>query len=127
MRAGAFPASVSGFGGAGGGEALASKRRPRPDRIEIDVYAPVFASFGKSAKLLANEGQIVVSVGIVGIEEHRLTQVTACLFESADIFQDTAEIIMRQGIFLLRRKSTLEIFSGLLEISVLVIKSSAVQ
>ncbi len=64
--------SVSGFGRADGGEALTSKRRPRPDRIEIDVYAPVFAGFGKSAKLLANDGQIVVSVGIVGIEQHRL-------------------------------------------------------
>jgi hypothetical protein len=71
-RAGAFPSSVSGFGGGDGGEALTSKRRPRPNRIEIDVYAPVFAGFGKSVKFLANEGQIVVSVGIVGIEQHRL-------------------------------------------------------
>ncbi len=53
----------------------------------------MLARFGKRAKLFADEGQVVVGVGIAGVEAHGLPQMLSRRFELSQLLQQASQVV----------------------------------
>jgi uncharacterized protein GlcG (DUF336 family) len=65
----------------GQGQALAGVVAPGAGGVEADVVLPVLAGLEGGAEFVADEGEVVVRVGIAGIDADGDTQVAAGRFE----------------------------------------------
>jgi hypothetical protein len=87
----------------------------------------VFAGFGDGGKFFADEGEIVVGVGILGIETNGFAEMVASWFEVFEIFENAAEIEVGEGVVWLSVDGTLEIFGRFLEISGFIVERAAIE
>lgn len=88
---------------------------------------PVFAGFGDGGEFFTDEGEIVVGVGILGVETNGFAEMVTGRFEIFEIFEDAAEIEMGEGIVWLSVYGALKIFGGFLEIAGFVMERAAVE
>jgi hypothetical protein len=72
--------AVGGSGWAGwlglrAGQSVAGVRTPRAGGVQLDVGLPVLAGFAGGAQAVADKGQVVMGISMVGVEVHRDAQV----------------------------------------------------
>jgi hypothetical protein len=62
------------------------------------------------AQLFTNKSQIVVGVGIAGIQPDGVAEVQPCRFQPADFFQNAPQIEMGQSVFGICPQSASKVF-----------------
>ena len=99
---------------------MAGVGAPGAGRVEIDVELPVPTGFGVGGKPVADEGEIVVGVGVGGIEVDGGAQVLAGGFQLAELFEDAAEVEVGDGAAGVYGDRALKGVDGVFQVALLV-------
>src|ERR1700751_5200780 len=75
-------------------------RTPGAGRIELDIGLPMLAGFRGRAEPVTDKSEIVVSVGMAGIEAHGDAQMLARSLQLPELLKDAAEVEMGDGVIL---------------------------
>src|SRR5437899_10271230 len=84
------------------------------------------ARLAESAQLLEYDGEIIVGVGMLGVEAHSDLQVISGSAELPGLVEQAAEIEMRQGVARFELDGAPEAVGGRIEICLVVIHTPAV-
>ena len=87
----------------------------------------MFSRLGKCPQFLADESEIVVCIGKVGVQTEGQPELLARSFDITDLIEHTAQIEVSQSAVGIESNRALEVLGSPCEISVFIVEGSAIE